>query len=81
MCASGWDSASTTSTSSRFLKSIGLLSAPPVRTAEGQEIIPLKVVKACLPDPSSLAPEYTGKTCIGDFVKGTKDGVPHEVLI
>ena len=63
------------------LNSIGLLSEQPVTTAEGQEVIPLKVVKACLPDPSSLAPEYTGKTCIGDLVKGTKDGKETEVLI
>lgn len=63
------------------LKNIGLLSEKPVTTAEGQEVVPLKVVKACLPDPSSLAPEYQGKTCIGDFVKGMKDGRAHEVFI
>ncbi len=63
------------------LKSLGLLSEQPVMTAEGQEVVPLKVVKAVLPDPSSLAPNYTGKTCIGDFVKGTKDGKPAEVFI
>lgn len=63
------------------LKNIGLLSEHPVTTAEGQEVIPLKVVKACLPDPSSLAPDYTGKTCIGDLVKGKKDGKHKEVFI
>ncbi|MHC8494905.1 saccharopine dehydrogenase family protein [Thalassospira sp. SM2505] len=63
------------------LKNIGLLSEKPVTTAEGLEVVPLKVVKACLPDPSSLAPDYTGKTCIGDLVKGTKDGKETEVLI
>ncbi|MDR7124427.1 saccharopine dehydrogenase family protein [Pseudotabrizicola sp. 4114] len=63
------------------LKNLGLLSEQPVTTAEGLEVIPLKVVKAVLPDPASLAPDYTGKTCIGDFVKGTKDGKPVEVLI
>lgn len=63
------------------LKNLGLLSEQPVKTAEGLEVIPLKVVKAVLPDPASLAPNYTGKTCIGDFVKGTKDGQPVEVLI
>ena len=63
------------------LKNLGLLSEKPVKTAEGQEVVPLKVVKAVLPDPASLAPDYTGKTCIGDFVKGTKDGKPVEVLI
>ncbi|MGP3696838.1 saccharopine dehydrogenase family protein [Rhodobacter sp. NSM] len=63
------------------LKNLGLLSEQPVTTAEGLEVVPLKVVKAVLPDPSSLAPDYTGKTCIGDIVKGTKDGQPAEVFI
>lgn len=63
------------------LKNLGLLSEQPVKTAEGLEVIPLKVVKAVLPDPSSLAPDYTGKTCIGDLVKGLKDGQPVEVFI
>jgi saccharopine dehydrogenase-like NADP-dependent oxidoreductase len=63
------------------LKNLGLLSEQPVTTAEGLEVIPLKVVKAVLPDPSSLAPDYTGKTCIGDLVKGLKNGQPVEVFI
>ncbi|PTX50465.1 hypothetical protein IQ03_02712 [Gemmobacter caeni] len=63
------------------LKNLGLLSEQPVKTAEGQEVIPLKVVKAVLPDPASLAPNYIGKTCIGDVVKGVKDGQPAEVFI
>lgn len=63
------------------LKNLGLLSEHPVRTARGQEIVPLEVVKAVLPDPASLAPDYTGKTCIGDLVKGSKDGKPEEVFV
>ncbi|MDP2087591.1 MAG: saccharopine dehydrogenase family protein [Gemmobacter sp.] len=63
------------------LKNLGLLSEKPVTTAEGLEVIPLKVVKAVLPDPASLAPDYTGKTCIGTLVKGTRDGKPAEVLV
>ncbi|ROZ81390.1 saccharopine dehydrogenase family protein [Pseudomonas neustonica] len=63
------------------LNNLGLLSEQPVTTAEGLEVVPLKVVKAVLPDPSSLAPEYTGKTCIGDVVKGKKDGKDKEVFI
>ncbi|PNK60060.1 saccharopine dehydrogenase family protein [Psychrobacter sp. FDAARGOS_221] len=63
------------------LQSLGLLSEQPVITAEGQEVVPLKVVKAVLPDPSSLAPNYTGKTCIGDKVKGKINGVDTEVFI
>lgn len=63
------------------LKSLGLLSEQSVRTARGQEVVPLEVVKAVLPDPASLAADYTGKTCIGDLIKGLKDGQQNEVLI
>jgi len=64
------------------LKNLGLLSEKPVKTAEGLEVVPLKVVKAVLPDPASLAPDYTGKTCIATLVKGKdKDGKPAEVMI
>ncbi|WP_313192089.1 saccharopine dehydrogenase family protein [Shinella zoogloeoides] len=63
------------------LKNLGLLSEQPVKTAEGQEVVPLKVVKAVLPDPASLAPGYEGKTCIGDYVKGLKDGKEKTVFI
>ncbi|SDX52286.1 saccharopine dehydrogenase family protein [Roseicitreum antarcticum] len=51
------------------LKNLGLLSEQPVKTAEGLEVVPLKVVKAVLPDPASLAPDYEGKTCIGTQVR------------
>ncbi|WP_159914858.1 saccharopine dehydrogenase family protein [Pantoea sp. 18069] len=63
------------------LKNLGLLSEQPVRTARGLEVVPLEVVKAVLPDPASLAPDYQGKTCIGDLLKGERNGQPHEVLI
>jgi len=63
------------------LKNLGLLSEQPVKTAEGLEVVPLKVVKAVLPDPSSLAPAYTGRTCIGNLVKGEKNSQLHEIFI
>ncbi|TDE40816.1 saccharopine dehydrogenase family protein [Antarcticimicrobium sediminis] len=63
------------------LKNLGLLSEQPVKTAEGLEVVPLKLVKAVLPDPASLAPGYTGKTCIGDLVKGVKDGEEVELFV
>lgn len=63
------------------LKNLGLLSEKPVKTAEGQEVVPLKVVKAVLPDPASLAPDYVGKTCIGDLLRGSRGGQPAEVFI
>ncbi len=63
------------------LRTLGLLSHLPVTLTTGQEIVPLKVVKAVLPDPKTLAPGYTGKTCIGNFVKGWQNGKKREVLI
>lgn len=63
------------------LKNLGLLSEQPVTTAEGLEVVPLKVVKAVLPDPTSLAPDYTGKTCIGNKIKGQKNGTPKDLFI
>ena len=63
------------------LRTLGLLSHLPVNLTTGQEVVPLKVVKAVLPDPQTLAPGYTGKTCIGNFFKGWKDGQAREVFI
>ena len=63
------------------LRTLGFLSHLPVTLSTGQEVVPLKVVKALFPDPKTLAPGYTGKTCIGNFVKGWKDGTPREVFI
>jgi saccharopine dehydrogenase-like NADP-dependent oxidoreductase len=63
------------------LNNIGLLSEKPVTTDSGQTVVPLQVVKAVLPDPASLAPDYTGKTCIGDLVKGRWQDQEREVFI
>ncbi|ATE59146.1 saccharopine dehydrogenase family protein [Thauera sinica] len=63
------------------LRNLGMLSEQPVRTAEGQEVVPLKVLKAVLPDPASLAPAYTGKTCIGNVVRGERDGKERRIFI
>ncbi len=63
------------------LTNLGLTSERPIKTAEGAEIVPLKVLKAILPDPLSLARGYTGKTCIGNFVRGTKGDREKEVFI
>lgn len=63
------------------LRDLGLLSPEPVTTAEGVTVAPIKVVKALLPDPTSLAANYTGKTCIGCLIEGEKDGKRRKVFI
>ncbi|MCH2042121.1 MAG: saccharopine dehydrogenase family protein [Saccharospirillaceae bacterium] len=60
---------------------VGLLNHETVTTSHGQEVVPLHVLKACLPDPASLAPRYNGKTCIGTLIKGTRDGKDKEVFV
>jgi len=63
------------------LHKLGLLSEQPLRLADGRQVVPLHVVKALLPDPASLAPTYQGLTCIGNQVRGVKDGAPREIFI
>jgi saccharopine dehydrogenase-like NADP-dependent oxidoreductase len=63
------------------LRTLGFLGHEPVTLDDGREVVPLKVVKSLLPDPQTLAAGYTGKTCIGNIVKGTKDGAPREMFI
>ncbi|AGA65289.1 putative carboxynorspermidine dehydrogenase [Liberibacter crescens BT-1] len=65
----------------QVLKNLGLLSEQKITTAEGLEIVPLKLVKAVLPDPSSLAENYEGKICIGTFIKGKKNDAEREIFL
>lgn len=63
------------------MRDLGLLTTEAVTTCDGITVEPLKVLKAVLPDPTSLAANYTGKTCIGSLVHGLKDGKPRRVFI
>ena len=62
------------------LQNVGLTRIDPVQF-QGASIIPLQFLKALLPEPSSLAENYTGKTSIGAIVQGMKDGVRKKVII
>jgi saccharopine dehydrogenase-like NADP-dependent oxidoreductase len=45
-------------------------------------VSPRDVVAAVLPDPATLGPQMTGKTCAGTWVTGTgTDGKPREVYL
>jgi saccharopine dehydrogenase (NAD+, L-lysine-forming) len=55
------------------LQNVGMTRIDPV-IYNGVEIIPLQFLKALLPEPSSLAENYTGKTSIGCIFEGVKDG-------
>ncbi len=48
---------------------------------EGKKIVPIKFLRALLPDPASLAKNYTGKTSIGVLAEGIKNGKPRRVFV
>jgi saccharopine dehydrogenase-like NADP-dependent oxidoreductase len=54
-----------------------------VRSADGPVMVaPRDVVAAALPDPATIGPRMTGKTCAGVWVTGTgTDGSPREVYL
>ena len=64
----------------RVLQNVGMTSIEPIEF-EGRDIVPIKVLKALLPDPSTLGENYTGKTSIGCLIEGRKKGKPKKVFI
>jgi saccharopine dehydrogenase (NAD+, L-lysine-forming) len=57
----------------RVLKNVGMTRIDEV-DYEGQKIVPVKFLKALLPEPASLGTKYTGKTVIGNIMTGKKNG-------
>jgi saccharopine dehydrogenase (NAD+, L-lysine-forming) len=57
----------------RVLENVGMTSIKPIMY-EGKAIVPLQVLKAVLPKPESLGKGYSGKTNIGCWIEGVKDG-------
>jgi saccharopine dehydrogenase (NAD+, L-lysine-forming) len=64
----------------RVLENVGMTRIDPV-DYEGCRIVPLKFLKALLPDPASLGPVTKGKTCIGCLIEGIKNGHRRKVFI
>jgi saccharopine dehydrogenase (NAD+, L-lysine-forming) len=64
----------------RVLENVGMTRIDPV-VYEGQQIVPLKFLKAVLPEPASLGPHTKGKTCIGCLIEGAREGRARKVFI
>lgn len=62
------------------LQNVGMTRIDPVMY-NGVEIIPIQFLKALLPEPSSLAENYSGKTSIGCIIQGVKNGKPARHII
>jgi len=57
----------------KVLRNVGLTRIDEV-DYEGCKIVPIRFLKALLPEPASLGTKYTGKTVIGNIMTGIKDG-------
>ena len=64
----------------KCLENIGFLRIDEI-IHKGQKIVPLEVLKTLLPDPASLASRTKGKTHIGCYIKGIKDGKDRTIYI
>ena len=64
----------------KCLENVGLLRVDSVEH-KGQKIVPIEVLKTLLPDPASLASRTKGKTNIGCYIKGKKDGKERTIYI
>ncbi|MET0341084.1 MAG: saccharopine dehydrogenase family protein [Polyangiales bacterium] len=64
----------------RVLNNVGMLRIDPV-DYKGQKVVPMELLKHLLPDPASLAKNYTGKTSIGVIFEGLKDGQKKKYII
>ncbi len=64
----------------KILENVGMTRIDEV-DFEGQKIIPLRFLKALLPDPGSLGTNYTGKAVIGCIFDGEKNGTREKKYI
>lgn len=64
----------------KCLENVGLLRVDSV-AHKGGSIVPIEVLKTLLPDPASLAPRTKGKTNIGCYMHGIKDGKERTIYI
>lgn len=62
------------------LQNVGMLGIDEVEH-NGMKIIPIQFLKTLLPDPASLAGRTKGKTNIGCFFSGVKDGKEKSIYI
>ncbi len=64
----------------KCLENVGMLRIDEVEH-NGQKIVPIQLLKTLLPDPTSLAGRTKGKTNIGCYFKGIKDGKERSIYI
>jgi saccharopine dehydrogenase (NAD+, L-lysine-forming) len=64
----------------KCLENVGMLGIKEIEH-KGMKIVPMEFLATLLPDPASLGPRTKGKTNIGIYAKGIKDGEEKTVYI
>lgn len=64
----------------KCLENIGMLGIKPIEH-KGESIVPIEFLSTILPDPASLGVRTKGKTNIGIFAQGIKDGKKRTIYI
>jgi len=64
----------------KVIKMLGLHRKEAIKVKDVM-VSPIEVVAACLPDPATLGEKMKGKTCVGTWVTGVKNGKRREVYI
>ena len=64
----------------KCLENVGMLGIKEVEH-KGMKIVPMEFLATLLPDPASLGPRTKGKTNIGIFAKGIKNGKERAIYI
>jgi saccharopine dehydrogenase-like NADP-dependent oxidoreductase len=64
----------------QVIKLLGLHQTKPIRVKD-QQVIPVDVVAALVPNPADMGGKMRGKTCVGTYVTGTRGGKPRQVYL
>jgi saccharopine dehydrogenase-like NADP-dependent oxidoreductase len=64
----------------KTIKLLGLHGTRPINV-RGQQVVPVDMVAALVPDPASLGEKLRGKTCVGTEVTGLKLGKKRHVFL
>jgi saccharopine dehydrogenase-like NADP-dependent oxidoreductase len=64
----------------QVIRLLGLHQTKPI-DVKGQKVVPVDVIAALAPNPAELGDKMRGKTCVGAYVTGMKDGRPRKIYL
>jgi saccharopine dehydrogenase-like NADP-dependent oxidoreductase len=64
----------------QVIKLLGLYQTKPI-DVKGQKVIPVDVIAALVPNPAEVGDRMRGKTCVGTYVTGTRNGQMRKIYL